>query len=148
MPRKWTGYSRYEPEWYDDWPVRKVVRSELEGSVLAFPAGRSPIGDLSVDVDRAVSPDVLADLEACPFKPRSFDTVYCDPPYDLFYGSHKWIENLWAVARRKLILQCPPQRVCLDGTTKRWVLVEPTPGSAERWVLSLQILTPANRTLP
>lgn len=148
MARDWTGYKKFEPAWTDSACVRKVVREELVGNVLVFPSGRSPLGDVTADVDVTVCPDVRADVTACPFKPRSFDTVYADPPYDLYHNSHEWIEDLWAVAREKLILQTPNARILLSGAKKRYILIEPTPGSAQRWVITLQIFEPENETLP
>jgi hypothetical protein len=147
MAKDWTGYKRYRPEWYDSQPVRAVVRSLLEGEVLAFPSGRSPLGDVTADADRAVDADVLADLRAVPFQPNSFDTVYCDPPYELYHGSQDWVRDLWAVARKRLVLQTPMCRVMLSGVTKEYHLVEPAPGSAKRWLRTILVITPANHTL-
>lgn len=147
MARDWTGYQMFQPEWTDSMPVREVVRGLLEGDVLCFPCGQSPLGDVSADVDAEVSPDVLADLEATPFKPNSFDTVYCDPPYEMYHGNQDWVRELWTVARRRLVLQTPMARVHVKGASKRYILVEPTPGSAKRWVRSLLVLEPENQTL-
>jgi len=147
MAVKWTGYKKHRPEWTDGEPVRKVVRQELEGTVLNFPAGRSPIGDVRADVDESVNPDVMADLEQNPFGRNSFDTVYCDPPYGMYWNDQSFIRDLWNVAREKLILQTPSVRVHIPETHKEYILIEPKPGSSQRFVKMLQIITPANGSL-
>lgn len=147
MARKWTGYKKLKPEWVDGYPVRKVVRSEIEGSVLVFPSGKSQIDGVHADIDESLDVDVVASLEDNPFSKNSFDTVYCDPPYGMYWNDQTWIDDLWGVASKKLILQTPMVRIQLSNAQKKYLLIEPTPGSSQRYVKTLQIFTRENHNL-
>jgi 16S rRNA G966 N2-methylase RsmD len=144
---RWRGATTFRPEWVDSQPVRKVVREQTVGRVLTFPSGASPLGDVAADIDVAVNPDVRADLENPPFARRSFDTVYCDPPYTMYRGDQSWVQDIWDIARKRLICQTPRCRIHIPDATKRYILVEPAPGSAQRYVTTLQVFTRRDHSL-
>ena len=85
---------------------RLFLAREMIDQTLNVCCGTDRTGHVRLDVDRKMGPDVVADVRALPFKPRSFDTVICDPPFNMF-GALKWITELRRCARRKVIL-CTP----------------------------------------
>jgi len=139
----YNGSQKYRAGWGDPVDVQRWLERELfEGETLVFPKGRSDIGDVSADVDESLEPDVIADLnnpiEA--FEEQSFDTVYCDPPYSFYAEPHEsWLRPLWRVARERLILQTPRQRVKLPHSVKEWFVAEPNAGSPQTNVWLFQV---------
>jgi len=110
----------YRAEWKDIPQTSRWLRRMTVGdSTLAFPQGTQPFGDLGADIDPAVEPDVYADIQNPPFKPRSFDTVYCDPPYS-FYGGEQYyfVHPLWELARKRLIFQTNKESVRVSKSEK------------------------------
>jgi hypothetical protein len=87
-------------------PVQSVVQSLLIPVSLHVCSGHSLLGDIRVDADRAVSPDVVCDAARLPFADQSFDSVLCDPPYNgRFQWNHDMLSELSRVARRRIIFQ-------------------------------------------
>jgi len=115
--------SMHKPEWYKRYRKQPVtlfrkawVWSESEeklyaklciGSVLHLCSGYSLLGDVKLDINFKVSPDVVADIHYLPFKNFSFDTIICDPPW---YGPKNWMkwkimtEEMIRIARKRIIL--------------------------------------------
>lgn len=116
----------FRPEWADsDDTTRFIERELLEGEVLNFPCGTSRLGDLRVDIDPTVGPDAIADLESPPFDDKSFDTVYCDPPYSMHaFDRNQWVRELWDVARQRLVLQTTTQIYRLPNASRRVFLAD------------------------
>jgi len=102
----------FQPNWADNTETTRFVRQELlTGEVLNFPCGKSTLGDVRADIDPSVNPDVVADIQNNPFADRSFDTVYCDPPYSMHaFDKVKWAVELWDVARERMILQTTTEK--------------------------------------
>lgn len=91
--------------------VEKRLRADCAGSVLHLFGGRSNWGT-RIDIDPAVSPDVIADAWLPPFREASFDTVILDPPYTRLNSQEKnalfraaaviarervvWFHTIWA----------------------------------------------------
>ena len=69
------------------WPpdVREWVEEHIDGYTLNICAGRSRIGDVKVDMDPRLDPDVVADMNDLPFEHGTFDSVVSDPPWNLDY---------------------------------------------------------------
>lgn len=116
----------FKPEWADSTDIDKWLQREMfVGEVLNFPCGVSPLGDVRVDIDPSVNPDILADIESVPFEDSSFDTVYCDPPYSYHaYDKNQWAVDLWDVARKRLILQTKNQRYAFEHADRTVYLAE------------------------
>jgi len=90
------------------WPqsVESVLQGLLIPTSLHVCSGHSLIGDIRVDSDRAVSPDVVGDAARLPFCDQSFNSVLCDPPYNgRFQWNHDLLSELSRVARRRIIFQ-------------------------------------------
>lgn len=142
--------SRYvtrEADWTDSADLRQWLRDEVfVGRTLNFPCGNSPLGDVRADVDPAVEPDVVADLYEPPFEERSFDTVYCDPPYGFYGGDQfKFVNPLWDIASKRLIFQSNPVRIHLKNSKKRWFVNEAR--KSGKSVLLFQVFDQPNFTL-
>jgi len=85
----------------DFWLLRHCI-----GRTLNVCCGRSKIGDLRIDIDPSLEPDMIGDVMDLPFRPGTFGTVICDPPFSL-YNRFKWIYRLADLAERRLILSAP-----------------------------------------
>lgn len=125
------GKHVYQPEWADPADVQRWLRRELfVGETLNSPCGESTVGDVRADIDDSLDPDVTADLNhpLDTFEEQSFDTVYSDPPYEMFHSwdDEFWPQKLWVIARERLILQGPRRRVIIPKASKSWYVVEPT----------------------
>jgi|SRR6266487_2116725 len=82
------------------------ISSLCVGSILNLCCGISKLG-YCVDIDRTLSPSMLADIFHLPFRRQSFDTIIIDPPYRYFVtGSNRfrWIFAASDIARKRLIL--------------------------------------------
>lgn len=115
------------------------------GEVLNFPCGESILGDVRVDIDPSVNPDIIADLDSIPFGDGSYDTVYCDPPYSYHaYDKSRFALELWDVADKCLILQTKNQKYRFPGAERTVYLAESHTGMAYQ---IFQVFTPANTSL-
>jgi len=139
----YNGKETYRPGWNDPTDVQRWIDTELcKGETLVFPSGRTVIGDVTADVDASLEPDVVADLHKPleTFEEQSFDTVYCDPPYSFYSEPHEvWLFPLWRIAKKRLILQTPRQRVQVPHSKKEWFVAEPKPGSPQTNVWLFQV---------
>lgn len=105
------------------WPeeVTAVIHSLLVGKSLHVCCGRSPLGDVRVDFDPKVKPDMVVNATALPFDEGSFDTVLCDPPYN---GSMQWNHDLLCelsrVAAKRIIFQHWFIPADSEGRWKKW----------------------------
>lgn len=74
---------RFKKAW--SWPVEieNKIRSLCEGFTLHVCSGDSTIGDVRLDLTKPA--DIKGDMFHLPFRPESFDTVLCDPPWHLPY---------------------------------------------------------------
>jgi hypothetical protein len=147
----YNGSETYRPGWSDPVDVQRWISDELcTGRTLVFPSGRSSIGDVHADVDETLEPDIVADLHEplSTFEEQSFDTVYCDPPYSFYAEPHdSWLRPLWRVARERLILQTPRQRVELPRSRTEWYVAEPNAGSPQTNVWLFQVFDRVDRKL-
>jgi len=94
-----------------------IIKNECRGFTLNVCCGKSQIGDVRVDLNRALNPTLIADVKNLPFRKNSFDTVVCDPPFS-FYQRIKWILPLADLCRRKLMLSTPT--LCIRLSKKYW----------------------------
>jgi hypothetical protein len=99
---------------------REFLASKKIGFTLNVCCGTDRSGDLLVDVDKSVGPDVVADLYHLPFRDGAFDTVICDPPFNLFFKG-SWIAKVANLARKRLIFSTPPHLPKLGSTWQRSV---------------------------
>lgn len=140
----YNGANKYRPGWSDPTDVQRWIYDELcHGETLVFPKGTSTIGDTTADIDGELDPDVVADLSDPleTFSESEFDTVYCDPPYGMYAEDQQWVKDLWKVAKERLVLQTPRQRVTLNRAEKDWHVVEPKAGSPQTNVWLFQVFT-------
>jgi hypothetical protein len=79
------------------------------GTVLQVCCGGSDVGVVRVDRDpTAYAANVIADQLALPFRDRAFDTVACDPLYELDYPNRiKLQRELARVARLRVVFKAP-----------------------------------------
>lgn len=87
----------------------QFLRAHTEGTLLQVCCGGSRLGGVRVDIDlRAPAVNVLADMIDLPFKEKSFDTVACDPLYELAYPKRIELQReLFRVAKRRVIFKAP-----------------------------------------
>ncbi len=81
-PKKNAKY-KFRKAW--SWPgdVEAKIKDLLEGYSLHVCCGESSIGDVRIDIEK--SSDIKASMFNLPIRPESFDTVLCDPPWELPY---------------------------------------------------------------
>jgi len=81
-PKKNARY-KFRKAW--SWPedVDRKIRSLCEGFTLHVCCGESTIGDVRIDIEKQA--DIKASMYFLPIRPEAFDTVLCDPPWELPY---------------------------------------------------------------
>lgn len=89
---------------YDE---EKLYSTFLESPILHLCCGKSLLGDVRVDIDSKVRPDIVSDQLHLPFKNQSFQTAIYDPP---------WINNQNAWAGYELARVVRKRVVAISGT--------------------------------
>jgi hypothetical protein len=105
------------------WPeeVESAIAERLVGRSLHVCCGHSKLGDIRIDIDIETCPDVLGDAANLPFTSESFDTVFCDPPYNgQFQWNHDLLRELSRVASHRIIFQHWFIPANADGRYKKW----------------------------
>jgi hypothetical protein len=90
------------------WPksIEEYLETLLLGKSLHVCCGLSKLGDIRLDLDPNVKPDIIADAAKLPLEDDSFDTVLCDPPYNgKFQWNHDMLSELSRVASKRIIFQ-------------------------------------------
>ena len=141
------GSRKWQANWADPVDVKQWMDAELfEGETLNVCCGQNYAGDVRVDIDPKHDPDVCADIHDLPFDDGDFDTVYVDPPFSLYaYPDGYWPPEVWRIANKRLILNCPGKRVNLPHSEKSWYILEPNPGSSLMSVAHLQVFDRPNK---
>jgi len=100
------------------------VRNQIKGFSLNVCCGTSNLGDVRVDIDPKVYPDVIADMHHLPFRKMSFDTVICDPPFKEYFNVG-WVMDLKDLARQRVILSTPQVNIKFPkGWSRRIVAMD------------------------
>jgi ubiquinone/menaquinone biosynthesis C-methylase UbiE len=71
--------------WIWNKSVEEFVKSKIKGYSLNACAGKSPLGDVKIDLDPKDRSVIKADMKALPFDDNTFDTVIQDPPWKIGY---------------------------------------------------------------
>ena len=90
------------------WPeeVESVLADLLIPRSLHVCAGLSRLGDVRLDANPEMRPDVLGDASNLPFADRSFASVLADPPYNgKFQWNHYMLSELARVADQRIVFQ-------------------------------------------
>lgn len=92
------------------WPasIESFLPSLFVGRTLHVCCGLSQLGDVRLDLDPNVNPDILCDAaDMRPFvEDNGFETVLCDPPYNgKFQWNHDLLSELARVASRRIVFQ-------------------------------------------
>lgn len=84
----------FKKTWAWPWSVECFVRKNIKGRSLHVCCGSSKIGDVKVDMYVERKDIVKADMFDLPYK-EEFDTVICDPPWELpYHKRHKLLYSL------------------------------------------------------
>jgi len=76
--------------WVWNGTVEEFVQSRIEGYSLNACAGKSPLGDVKLDLDPQDKTIIRGDMIDLPFENETFDTVIQDPPWKIgFYHRFK-----------------------------------------------------------
>jgi len=76
---------KLKESWIWDRDINDFVKEKAEGRILNVCAGKSPVGDVKIDLDPK-SKDVLEGyMQDLPFDNNEFDTVIWDPPWKIGY---------------------------------------------------------------
>lgn len=103
------GQKQYYKPVYSASNWNEFVIANAKGKLLQVCCGASFEGSVRVDRDRgAPSVNVLADMLRLPFANNSFDTIACDPIYDINYLKRISLQReLFRVARQLVIFKAP-----------------------------------------
>jgi len=90
---------KYKRSWQFPEVTHDFIKSKCKGKILHVCCGNSDIGDIRMDIEWQWIQDrntfVKADMFHIPLKPNSFDTVICDPVWNLpYHVRHKLIYQL------------------------------------------------------
>ena len=99
----------YQVNWsyLDGTGTNETVKNYCIGTVLNVCCGKSRLGDLLIDLDPTVEPNMLADCKHLPIRHNAFDTIIIDPPYQYFVtgdNRFRWFNRLSDSARKRVIL--------------------------------------------
>jgi len=72
----------YKQEYHDPEWLKDIVKKYLKSKSLNLCCGKSQFGDIRVDSDPSVNPDVVCDMWNLPFKRAEFNSIYCDPVWE------------------------------------------------------------------
>jgi ubiquinone/menaquinone biosynthesis C-methylase UbiE len=76
--------------WVWNGTVEDFVKSKIHGYSLNACAGKSPLGDVRLDLDPQDKSIIKGDMRELPFESNTFDTVIQDPPWKIgFYHRMK-----------------------------------------------------------
>ena len=79
--------------WIWDKSVNEFVADRVKGYSLNVCAGKSPIGDVKIDLDPVDKSILKGDMRCLPFDDNTFDTVIQDPPWKIgYYNRMFWVE--------------------------------------------------------
>jgi SAM-dependent methyltransferase len=82
-PKNKASY-KFRKAWSWPFEVEAKIKELCEGYTLHVCSGESTIGDVRIDVEKLA--DVKASMFWLPIRQESFDTVLCDPPWELQYN--------------------------------------------------------------
>lgn len=71
--------------WIWNKSVEDFIRTKVNGYSLNVCAGKSPIGDIKIDLDPKDKSILKGDMRLLPIKSNKFDTVISDPPWKIGY---------------------------------------------------------------
>jgi len=83
--RRGGGRYAFKKAWR--WPdqIEDFIKKHIRGYSLHVCCGSSDVGDIKIDKYVQGSNIINADMLELPFKRETFDTVICDPPWELDY---------------------------------------------------------------
>lgn len=84
------GKTKLVDSWVWNKSVEEFVKDKMVGYSLNACAGKSPLGDVKIDLDPQDRSIIKADMKNLPFPDETFDTVVQDPPWKIgFYDRWK-----------------------------------------------------------
>ena len=128
------------------WPkqVERWVGDRLVGRSLHVCCGKSMLGTVRLDLYEP-SANVRADAARLPFADGSFDTVFCDPPYNgKMQWAHDVLSELARVSSRRIIFQhwfAPVDRKGQYKKANRFKLIETAVWQGHAYFGRAQIIT-------
>ncbi len=101
--------TRFKKLWrWEDDEENFYSAQTIPGDTLHVCCGKSQLGDVRVDIDPELKPDIVADYRNLPIKDNAFSHTICDPPWGkterLDAGIINWISELRRVTRDKIII--------------------------------------------
>lgn len=102
------GYERVlQANWIHPPHVENWLQKMALGRTLNVCSGMSRVGDVRVDIDPDTNRTDDGDLFDLNYRPLSFDTVICDPPFSYYVtgkNRFRWIGSLRKIARKRILL--------------------------------------------
>lgn len=80
-------HEKLRDSWVWSGDIESFIKQRIKGRSLNICAGKSPLGDVRVDLDPKDRTIIRADMIDLPFENCEFDTVIQDPPWKIgFYN--------------------------------------------------------------
>jgi len=76
---------KFKKAWSWPYEVEAKIKELIEGYTLHVCCGESTLGDVRINYPAKLGGNIIGDMFNLPIKPGSFDTVLCDPPWELPY---------------------------------------------------------------
>lgn len=102
-----------QANWIHPPRVETWLRSMVIGNCLNVCCGKSFVGETRIDLFDEANLTMKADCKHLPFRPGSFDTVICDPPFS-YFNRFKWIVSMSWIAKKRFMISTPAANVLLD----------------------------------
>jgi len=77
--------TKLQKSWVWDSDINEFIKQHIKGYSLNVCAGKSPVGDVKIDLDPKDKSIIKGDMKKLPFKGNTFDTVIEDPPWKIGY---------------------------------------------------------------
>ncbi|GAI02458.1 unnamed protein product, partial [marine sediment metagenome] len=94
---------KYEFKQAWGWPkeIEDFIATKIKGRSLNVCCGHSGLGDVKIDLFVKKEGIIKADMYDLPFKNGEFETIICDPPWELPYNKrHKLLWELCRVLKK------------------------------------------------
>ena len=110
-----------QANWIHPPHVESWLRQMSIGNTLNVCCGMSYVGNVRVDIDSNTNRTEPGDLFNLKFKPLSFDTVICDPPFEYYVSGDnrfRWMQKLGDLTKKRLMISVKGNSIYLGK--KNW----------------------------
>ena len=94
------GSNVYRQAWHFTMDTTDFLKSNIRGKCLEVCSGESRIGDITLDIDASLNPDIKGDMRDLDklVEPGAFGTVLWDAPFNFYYKLDEFTRTLKKIA--------------------------------------------------